>query len=37
MKTITKVTAVKSVSSKIIKGFNMGSGTIQPRKTMAKV
>ncbi len=36
MKKIAKVSAVKSVSSKDIKGLNMGAGTIHPRKIMAK-
>ncbi len=36
MKKIAKVTAVKSVSSKDIKGITMGSGAIHPRKSMSK-
>ncbi len=36
MKKIVKVCAVKSVSSKDIKGLNMGAGAIHPRKTMTK-
>lgn len=34
MKKITKVSSVQAVSSKEIKGINMGAGVIQPRKTM---